>query len=161
MTSRASRHVRFALSSVVIVAAGLAAAGCSKAPPEPDENGYHPVTAPPLPPPPTKLDTVDVKVGTGAEAKSGDTVLVNYTGTLMDGTQFDSSIGKEPFKFQIGHGDVIKGWDLGVPGMKVGGKRTLTIPPDLGYGANGSPPKIPGNAGLKFDVELVSILPKS
>jgi len=100
----------------------------------------------------------DIKVGTGEEAKAGDTVTVNYKGTLTDGSQFDSSYDRnEPFTFQLGAGNVIKGWDEGVQGMKVGGKRQLIIPSDLGYGAQGMPPKIPGNATLVFDVELLKV----
>jgi FKBP-type peptidyl-prolyl cis-trans isomerase len=131
---------------------------CSKAPPEPTSD-YKPAQALPLPPAPTKLAIDDQRLGTGREARAGDTVHVQYTGTLMNGTKFDSSYdhGGEPFKFTLGKGEVIKGWDQGVAGMKVGGKRTLRIPADLGYGANGSPPSIPPNAGLVFEVELVSI----
>lgn len=100
----------------------------------------------------------DIKVGTGEEAKSGDTVTVNYRGTLTDGSQFDSSYDRnEPFSFQLGAGNVIKGWDEGVQGMKVGGKRQLIIPSDLGYGAQGMPPKIPGGATLVFEVELLKV----
>ncbi len=99
----------------------------------------------------------DVTVGTGAEAKNGDSVTVNYVGTLDDGTKFDSSYDRnQPFTFILGAGKVIKGWDLGVVGMKVGGKRELTIPPELGYGASGYPPIIPANATLHFTVELLS-----
>ena len=83
---------------------------------------------------------------------------MHYTGTLMNGTQFDSSVGKAPFEFELGKGGVIKGWDQGVPGMKVGGKRKLVIPSDLAYGENGSPPTIPPNSPLKFDVELLEIV---
>lgn len=100
----------------------------------------------------------DVVVGTGAEAKNGETVTVNYVGTLTDGTKFDSSYDrKQPFSFTLGAGQVIKGWDLGVLDMKVGGKRELTIPPELGYGATGVGSIIPPNATLQFTVELLSV----
>ncbi len=141
-----------------LVAVALVATGCSKTVAEPDPSAFKPSEAPPLPPGPSELQIVDEKVGDGAEAKEGDTVRVHYTGTLMNGKEFDSSRGrKEPFEFTLGKGMVIKGWDQGVKGMKVGGKRKLTIPSDLGYGKSGSPPKIPGDAGLKFDVELIEI----
>ena len=100
----------------------------------------------------------DLKVGTGDEAKSGDTVEVHYTGWLKDGKKFDSSLDrKEPFSFKLGAGQVIKGWDEGVAGMKVGGKRKLTIPPELGYGARGAGNVIPPNAELTFEVELLKV----
>jgi FKBP-type peptidyl-prolyl cis-trans isomerase len=135
----------------------LALAACSKTVDEPTST-FKPAESTPLPPGPTKLQITDETVGTGREAKTGDTVHVHYTGTLMNGKKFDSSRDKgEPFKFTIGKGEVIKGWDEGVVGMKVGGKRKLVIPSDLGYGESGHPPDIPGGAGLKFDVELVSI----
>lgn len=105
----------------------------------------------------TELQTEDLVVGTGPEAKTGDTVSVHYTGWLTDNTKFDSSLDRdEPIEFTLGQGEVITGWDEGVVGMKVGGKRKLTIPPDMGYGAQGSGP-IPPNATLLFEVELLSI----
>ena len=105
-----------------------------------------------------ELKIEDILVGTGLEAKSGDTVVMHYTGTLLDGTKFDSSVDRgTPFETQIGVGQVIKGWDQGVPGMKIGGKRKLTIPSSLGYGSRGAGASIPPDAGLIFDVELISI----
>jgi FKBP-type peptidyl-prolyl cis-trans isomerase len=105
----------------------------------------------------TKLVITDEAVGKGVAAKAGDKVTVNYTGWLTDGTKFDSSIGKAPFPFTLGAGQVIPGWDQGVAGMKVGGKRKLTIPPDLAYGSQGAGGVIPPNATLVFEVELLSI----
>jgi FKBP-type peptidyl-prolyl cis-trans isomerase len=104
------------------------------------------------------LKYADIKVGDGAIAESGQPVTVHYTGWLVDGTKFDSSVDRgQPFKFTLGAGNVIRGWDEGVKGMRVGGKRKLTIPPDMGYGANGYPPVIPPNATLVFDVELLGV----
>lgn len=100
----------------------------------------------------------DLRVGTGQEAKVGDTVEMHYTGWLKNGTKFDSSLDRgRPFVFRLGVGEVIKGWDRGVPGMKVGGRRKLIIPPDLGYGARGFPPDIPPGAELHFEVELLKV----
>ena len=99
----------------------------------------------------------DQAEGTGQEAKAGDMVSVHYTGWLTNGTKFDSSHDrKEPFSFSLGRGQVIKGWDVGVAGMKVGGKRKLTIPPDMGYGARGIG-SIPANSVLVFEVDLLDI----
>ncbi|MGK5086572.1 FKBP-type peptidyl-prolyl cis-trans isomerase [Bdellovibrionota bacterium FG-2] len=105
-----------------------------------------------------ELKSEDLKVGTGAEAVAGKTVSVHYTGWLTDGKKFDSSLDhKEPFKFSLGAGQVIQGWDKGVVGMKVGGKRKLTIPSELGYGEQGAGGVIPPNATLVFDVELLGV----
>jgi FKBP-type peptidyl-prolyl cis-trans isomerase len=116
--------------------------------------------APAAPAADEKLVVVDVVVGKGAEAKAGDKVSVHYTGTLTDGKEFDSSRkhGK-PFDFLLGRSQVIKGWDQGVAGMKIGGRRKLTIPPSLGYGARGAGGLIPPNATLQFDIELLGINP--
>jgi len=101
----------------------------------------------------------DIVAGEGVEALDHNKVIVNYTGTLEDGSIFDSSLnpGREPFTFTLGVGSVIKGWDLGVKGMKVGGKRKLTIPPDLGYGDRGAGNVIPPNTTLYFEVELLEV----
>lgn len=105
-----------------------------------------------------KLEITDTQLGTGAEATPGKNVSVHYTGRLTDGSKFDSSLDRgRPFTFKLGAGMVIQGWDQGVAGMKVGGKRTLTIPPELGYGAGGFPPVIPPNSTLVFDVELLDV----
>ena len=104
------------------------------------------------------LEIEEVKVGTGDEAKAGKNVTVHYVGTLTNGAKFDSSRDRnEGFSFRLGAGQVIKGWDQGVPGMKVGGMRKLTIPADMGYGARGYPPDIPPNSTLVFEVELLSV----
>ena len=104
-----------------------------------------------------KVQIVDTVVGKGTEATTGKTVTVHYTGTLTDGTKFDSSVDrKEPFTFTLGAGQVIKGWDQGIVGMKVGGKRKLTIPPELAYG-NNAVGAIPANSTLIFDVELLEV----
>jgi FKBP-type peptidyl-prolyl cis-trans isomerase len=99
----------------------------------------------------------DLVVGTGAEAVAGRTVEVDYTGWLLDGKQFDSSRGRGPFAFALGGGQVIKGWDQGVAGMRVGGTRRLTIPPELGYGLRGFPGVIPPQATLVFEVVLLAV----
>jgi FKBP-type peptidyl-prolyl cis-trans isomerase FkpA len=107
---------------------------------------------------PDGLKYTDDTVGTGTEATAGKTVSVHYTGWLLDGTKFDSSRDRnQPCSFPLGGGRVIKGWDEGVAGMKVGGKRTLVIPPGLGYGAQGAGGVIPPNATLKFEVELLDV----
>ncbi len=182
MTRNAVRRLLLAVSA----SAALAATGCSKltSPPSeqasPDPSASAGSTAAPgstasaaaagtaanapaaaaaaAPAGSDKLVSVDEQVGTGAEAKTGDAVSVHYVGTLTNGTEFDSSRKRnQPFKFTLGQGKVIKGWDQGVVGMKVGGKRKLTIPPSLGYGARGAPPVIPPNSTLVFEIELVSI----
>lgn len=104
------------------------------------------------------LKIEDLQVGAGPEVKSGDVISIHYTGTLLDGAKFDSSYDRgQPFETQIGVGRVIQGWDMGVVGMKVGGKRRLTIPPELGYGDRGAGNVIPPKATLVFEVELMGI----
>jgi FKBP-type peptidyl-prolyl cis-trans isomerase len=115
-----------------------------------------PVPSTPLPEEP--LSVLTLASGHGAKARTGDRVTVHYVGTLKDGTKFDSSRDRNsPFDFVLGRGAVIKGWDQGVVGMEVGEKRKLVIPPSLGYGSRGSPPKIPPNATLVFEIELLGV----
>lgn len=146
------RH-RLALLATTV----LALAACNRVPPSPAPASHGQVD---------KLIVVDGKVGSGAEAKPGMTVQVLYTGWLYDdrakdkhGTKFDSTDdhGGQPFSFPLGQGQVIKGWDQGVAGMRVGGERTLLIPAELGYGARGASDVIPPNASLVFDVKLVGV----
>ncbi len=122
--------------------------------------------APLTSPPPSSFSHTDLITGTGAVAQRGARLSVHYTGWLYDsarpdnkGKQFDSSVGSEPFTFRLGAGEVIRGWGQGLEGMRVGGKRRLIIPPDLGYGSMGTPDgAIPGNAGLVFDMELLGVI---
>ena len=106
---------------------------------------------------PSGLRITDLELGSGAEAIAGQTVTVNYRGSLTNGKEFDSSYGRGPFSFRLGGGQVIQGWDQGVAGMKVGGKRKLVIPPDLGYGSRGAGGVIPPDATLIFEVELLRV----
>lgn len=144
-----------ALSSVATIAlAGAPLAGCSQKVPEPEAK-VQPERKPPVK---DEFKVEDLKVGTGAEAKDGSQVKVHYTGTLKNGTKFDSSLDRnQPFELTIGKGMVIQGWDKGLVGMKAGGKRKLTIPHELGYGEKGQPPKIPGKATLIFEIEMLEV----
>jgi FKBP-type peptidyl-prolyl cis-trans isomerase len=150
--------------SIIVLPAFLVVFGCRSPVPEPESRPAEPVssaTAAPIPASsakPSNLVKEDTVVGKGPEAKKGDKVSVHYTGTLTNGTKFDSSHDRdEPFEFTLGASMVIKGWDEGVVGMKKGGKRRLTIPSEMGYGKSGSPPKIPPDATLVFDIELLEI----
>ena len=134
--------------------------GCSKAAQELAPEPPSSATPQPETPEPPDLIKEDLSVGTGVEAKDGDKVKLNYTGRLLKTNfMFDSSTGpgKKPFEFTIGKGGAIEGWQLGIPGMKVGGKRKLTIPSRLAYKEKGQPPKIPGKATLVFEVELLAV----
>ena len=160
MTFRPSRRHVIALATSSLLAGVCLTAcggggGSSGTPANTDPNGWNAVTA---------LKTVDTTVGTGTQADTTKTVSVNYTGYLYDvrvastkGTQFDTSVGKTPFTFTLGAGKVIPGFDQGVTGMKVGGKRTVTIPAALAYGSTGAGSAIPPNAALVFDLELLSV----
>ena len=139
------------LPTFVVVLALVATAGCS--------NDHTPFSFGKTQTHPAGLKIEDLTVGTGAVATPGTSVTVDYTGWLSDGTKFDSSVGREPFKFRLGAGEVIPGWDEGVKGMRVGGKRKLTIPPEMGYGAAGAGGVIPPNATLVFEVELHQVEP--
>lgn len=149
---------RLTLLLALSASLGLAACGGggdSGTPTNTDPNGWNAVTA---------LKLTDTTVGTGAQADTTKNVQVHYTGYLYDvrvantkGTQFDSSVGKTPLAFKLGASQVIPGFDQGVTGMKVGGKRTVTIPASLAYGSTGAGNAIPPNAALVFDIELVSV----
>jgi FKBP-type peptidyl-prolyl cis-trans isomerase len=136
----------------VFVVLGIASAQSEKSPLAPTKVDGEPKTTA------SGLQYWDIKVGTGATAAAGKMVKVHYTGWLTNGKKFDSSIDRgQPFAFSLGAGQVIKGWDEGVAGMKVGGKRQLKIPPELGYGARGAGNAIPPNSSLIFDVELLDV----
>ena len=143
--------MRFPAAAVLIAAVVAGCGGGSASPTSPSQPG-------------APFSSTDLEAGTGTEATAGRRATVNYTGWLYDpaqpeskGRQFDTSAGGGPFTFTVGAGQVIRGWDQGVPGMKVGGRRRLIIPPELGYGAAGSGNTIPPNATLVFDIELLSV----
>ncbi len=167
MTYRSNRNgLRAALLLGALAGLVVMTTACSPAPPaEPASTPAETPAAAPAPAPEmetvTELKIEDTVVGKGAEVKPGDTATMHYTGYLMDGTKFDSSLDRgQPFPFVLGAGEVIQGWDEGVAGMKVGGKRVLIIPAEKGYGAQGTPDgTIPGGATLKFEVELVDVTP--
>ena len=136
-----------------VIGCSLIATGCASESPEEHTRKVAEMSAPV-----TSLQVEDTKVGSGPEAQPGQRVSVHYTGTLMDGTKFDSSRDRNaPFEFRLGAGEVIPGWDQGVRGMRVGGTRKLTIPAALAYGARGAGGVIPPNAALKFDIELLAV----
>ena len=147
------------LTFLAFLSAGVWAAQeqTAKPAPAPKAGTTHPKPAAQMTTTPSGLQYRDLVVGKGQQPKDGDTVVVNYTGTFSNGKVFDTSVGKKPFEFQLGRGQVIKGWDEGVATMHVGGKRKLVIPPDLAYGAGGYPGVIPPNSTLTFVVDLLSI----
>jgi FKBP-type peptidyl-prolyl cis-trans isomerase len=164
---RRSRFALIALAGMLAVTA-LTATACSQGTPSATENGSSSsegateasTTEVPTAESVTKLDIKDSVVGTGQAVKAGDKVTVDYTGWLLDGTKFDSSLDSgQPFTFTVGGGQVIEGWDKGLVGMKVDGTRVLIIPASMAYGEQGSPPVIPANAPLKFEVKLLSVEP--
>ena len=146
----------------LVLCLGVLTSACAKKEDAPVSNKPASVPATAVPAQPvaevTELKMEDIKVGIGAVAEAGKSVTVHYTGWLTNGTKFDSSKDHgQPFTFHLGGGEVIKGWDQGVAGMKVGGVRKLTIPPNLGYGARGAGGVIPPNATLVFEVELLGV----
>jgi FKBP-type peptidyl-prolyl cis-trans isomerase len=159
MSRRISSFFSPAASVAVVLLLGLVFSACGnggsaeeppRLPRDVDESEYRTTSS--------DLKIYDFEVGDGATAQPGDLVRVHYTGWLKsDSTRFDSSIGRNPFSFRLGQGQVIEGWDEGVAGMKVGGERQLVIPPELGYGSSGADNAIPPNATLIFEVELLEI----
>jgi peptidylprolyl isomerase len=155
MTQSRFRAIAVALS---LGLAGCVLSGKKPAPPRASAAAEEPVNMSKAVTTASGLSYIDTQVGTGPSPKTGQVVVVHYTGRLADGTKFDSSIDRgQPFSFVIGTGQVIKGWDEGVATMKVGGKRRLVIPPQLGYGPRGFSNVIPPNSVLHFDVELLDV----
>jgi FKBP-type peptidyl-prolyl cis-trans isomerase FkpA len=153
-----SRYVAVIAIFVALMAVFLLAQTATKRPAAPNTDAPMKVTGEGVKTP-SGLTYWDLRIGNGETAKEGSRVLVHYTGWLLDGKKFDSSVDAgQPFKFTIGNGEVIKGWEEGIAGMRVGGKRQLRIPPELGYGAEGTPDgPIPPNATLIFDVKLLGV----
>jgi FKBP-type peptidyl-prolyl cis-trans isomerase len=149
-SSAAARGLRLLLRPLLLATLLLAAA-CGADEPEAPSCQKSPVRTE------SGLRFEDVRCGTGAEATDGSTLSVHYVGRLQNGERFDSSSEGEPFQFALGAGQVIQGWDEGLLGMKVGGTRRLTVPPELAFGEEGAPPLIPPNATLVFDIELVDV----
>jgi FKBP-type peptidyl-prolyl cis-trans isomerase FkpA len=158
-------HGRFPRLAIAVLCGAIAGTPSAQQPASSSAQPSTPTLASKIGAQVTDLKKIDVKQGDGLEAVAGKTVVVHYTGWLYDpaaadghGAKFDSSVDRKvPFDFKLGAGQVIKGWDEGVAGMRIGGKRTLVIPPQMGYGARGAGGVIPPNATLLFDVELIEV----
>ena len=161
MDNRVKGLIGFAGVLAVVVAIVLIAGGGDDDSGSESAGGSKPEVEIPEGDPPTELQVEDLEEGDGAEAQAGDQLSVNYVGVLFDdGTEFDSNFDTgQPFEFALGGGQVIPGWDEGLVGMKEGGRRQLTIPPDLAYGAQGQPPDIPPDSTLVFVIDLESVTP--
>jgi FKBP-type peptidyl-prolyl cis-trans isomerase len=152
-----TKHIAMVAVMLALAAAAVLAQSTARKPAAPNTESPAKVTGDGVKTP-SGLVYWDIRVGNGESAKEGSRVRVHYTGWLTTGKKFDSSVDAgKPFDFTIGNGEVIKGWEDGITGMRVGGKRQLRIPPELGYGADGYPPAIPPNATLIFDIQLLGV----
>jgi len=158
MAKRSLQQIQAPLIVVAVFAVASAAWAASPTPAPAGTASAAKTAEPKLTTTKSGLKYADLEIGTGAEVKTGMLVLVDYEGRLANGEKFDSSYDRrEPYSFKIGAGQVIQGWEEGVVGMKVGGRRKLVIPPDLAYGEAGAPPRIPANATLTFEVKVLKV----